>query len=86
MDIALAGIAPVQAEAGDRNAALETVARIRDETWKAVALQGVAEKLVQTGHEKDAVDLAAKQASPVHKAYVLLGVVLGKAKVKAPEE
>jgi tetratricopeptide (TPR) repeat protein len=86
MDDALAGIAPAQAEAGDRKGALETIARIRDGTSKGAALEGVAEKLVQTGHEKDAVDLAAKQTSPVHKAYALLGVVLGKAKVKAPEE
>ena len=47
MDIALAGIAPVQAEAGERKAALETVARIRDETWKGTALEGLAQALTK---------------------------------------
>ena len=52
MDIALAGIAPVQAEAGERKAALETVARIRDETWKAVETLAHA---VQAAHDKGIV-------------------------------
>jgi tetratricopeptide (TPR) repeat protein len=86
MDAALAGIAPAQAEAGDRKDALETVARIRDETWKGTALEGLAQALTRAGHEKDALALAAQQTSPVLKPYVLLGVVLGRAKAELPKQ
>jgi hypothetical protein len=85
MDDALAGIAPAQAEAGDLKGALETVARIRDETSKADALDDLAQALVLTGREKDALALAAQQTSPADKARVLLGVMLGKAKAKLPK-
>jgi hypothetical protein len=86
MDIALAGIAPTQAEAGDRNGALETIARIRDETWKGTALEGLAQALARAGHEKDALALAAQQTSPVLKTHVLLGVVLERAKAELPRQ
>jgi hypothetical protein len=86
MDDALAGIAPAQAEAGDLKGALETVARIRDETSKAAALDDLAQVLVRAGQEKDALALAAKQTSPAVKARVLLGVILGRTKAKLSKE
>jgi RNA polymerase sigma factor (sigma-70 family) len=86
MDIALAGIAAAQAEAGDRNGAMQTTAEIRDGEWKAAALEGVTRGLVRSGNEKEALALAAQQTIPVLKVHVLLGVVLGKTKPKAPEE
>jgi hypothetical protein len=86
MDDALAGIAPTQGEAGDLKGALETVARIRDETSKAAALENVTQVLARAGHEKDALDLAAQQTSPAVKARALLGVILGKTKTKLPRQ
>jgi hypothetical protein len=87
MDDALARIAPAQAEAGDPKGALDTVARIRDETSKAAALDDLAQVLVaHAGHEEDALALAAKQTSPAAKARALLGVILGRMKAKTPKQ
>jgi hypothetical protein len=39
-----------------------------------------------TGHEKDALALAAQQTSPAVKVQALLGVILGKSKAKLPKQ
>jgi len=83
-DIALAAVAPAQAKAGNVKAGLESVAQIRSEIWKGLALEDIVQAQMKAGNEHGAPAVVAQQTSPALKAHALVGVALGRAKLKIP--
>ncbi len=74
------------AEGGDIDGAVESLGKLRKTEAKERALEGIANIMTKAGKEQEAAALAAKQKRSLLRAYTLLGMALGKAKVTVPRE
>jgi RNA polymerase sigma factor (sigma-70 family) len=74
------------AEGADSKGALESFAKLGTTEERTHVLEGLARIMTRAGDEPGALALAAKQTSPLLKAYALLGAAEGKANLKEPED
>jgi RNA polymerase sigma factor (sigma-70 family) len=66
-----------RAKAGDIKGAIESFSILKDSDDKAIALEQLAGMMADGGDKTGALALAAKQDTPLLKAYTLLGIALG---------
>lgn len=76
-EAALSGIAREQARAGDTSGALETARALKEEEQRAFTLNAVLAVVTARDGAATGLRLAEEEASPVVKAYILIGVANG---------